>query len=84
MIFTLSKTDDRDSIHHTDIQRQFRENKVSFKYTKHHCFSEHALLMTVSEVKYKIILLTVNCNFVISESEKIKNKRVSIQLSNIT
>ena len=39
--------------------------------------------MTVSEIKYKTVLLTINYYFVISESEKIKNKRVSVQLSDI-
>ena len=39
--------------------------------------------MTVSEIKNEAVLLTINCYFVISESEKIKNKRVSVQLSDI-
>ena len=39
--------------------------------------------MTVSEIKHKAVLLTINCYFVISESEKTKNKRVSVQLSDI-
>ena len=39
--------------------------------------------MTVSEIKHKAVLLTINCYFVISESGKIKDKRVSVQLSNI-
>ena len=40
--------------------------------------------MTVSEIKHKAILLTINCYFVIPEPEKIKDKRVSLQLSDIT
>ena len=39
--------------------------------------------MTVSEIKNKAVLLTINYYFVISESEKTKNKRVSVQLSDI-
>ena len=39
--------------------------------------------MTVSEIKHEAVLLIINCYFVISESEKIKNKRVSVQLSDI-
>ena len=39
--------------------------------------------MTVSEIKYKAILLAINCYFVILKSEKIKDKRVSLQLSDI-
>ena len=39
--------------------------------------------MTVSEIKYKAVLLTINYYFVISESEKTKNKRVSVQLSDV-
>ena len=37
----------------------------------------------MSEIKHKAVLLIINCYFVISESEKIKNKRVSVQLSDI-
>ena len=39
--------------------------------------------MTVSEIKHKTVLFTINCYFVISESEKTKYKRVSMQLNNI-
>ena len=39
--------------------------------------------MTVSKIKYKTILLAVNYYFIISESEKIKNKRISMQLSDV-
>ena len=39
--------------------------------------------MTVSEIKNEAVLLTINCYFVISESEKIKDKRISMQLSDI-
>ena len=39
--------------------------------------------MTVSEIKHKAVLLIINCYFVISESEKTKDKRVSVQLSDI-
>ena len=37
----------------------------------------------MSEIKYKTVLLIINHYFVISESEKIKNKRISVQLSDI-
>ena len=39
--------------------------------------------MTVSEIKNKAVLLTINCYFMISESEKTKNKRVCVQLSDL-
>ena len=39
--------------------------------------------MTVSEIKNEAVLLIINCYFVISESEKIKNKIVSVQLSDV-
>ena len=39
--------------------------------------------MTVSEIKHEVILLAINCYFVILEPEKTKNKRVSLQLSDI-
>ena len=39
--------------------------------------------MTVSKIKYETVLLTINYYFMISESEKIKNKRVNVQLSDI-
>ena len=39
--------------------------------------------MTVSLIKHKAVLLTINYYFVISESEKTKNKRVSVQLSDV-
>ena len=39
--------------------------------------------MTVSEIKHKAVLLAINYYFVISESEKIKDKRVSVQLSDV-
>ena len=37
----------------------------------------------MSEIKYKTVLLTINYYFVILKSEKTKNKRVSVQLSDI-
>ena len=37
----------------------------------------------MNEIKYEVVLLTINCYFVILESEKIKNKRVSVQLSDV-
>ena len=40
--------------------------------------------MIVSEIKNETVSLTVNSNFIILKLEKIKNKRISIQLSNIT
>ena len=52
-------------------------------YTRNHCLSRHTSLMTVSEIKNEAVLLTINCYFVISESEKIKDKRVSVQLSDV-
>ena len=39
--------------------------------------------MTLSEIKYETVLLIINYYFMISESEKTKNKRVSVQLSDI-
>ena len=39
--------------------------------------------MTVNWIKHKAILLTINDNLVISESEQVKNKEISMQLSNI-
>ena len=39
--------------------------------------------MTVSEIKNEAVLLTINCYFVISEPGKTKDKRVSVQLSDI-
>ena len=39
--------------------------------------------MTVSEIKHEAILLAINCYFVIPEPEKTKDKRVSLQLSDI-
>ena len=39
--------------------------------------------MTVSEIKNEAVLLAINCYFVISESGKIKDKRVSVQLSDV-
>ena len=39
--------------------------------------------MTVNWIKHKAILLTVNDDLVISESEQVKNKGISMQLSNI-
>ena len=38
----------------------------------------------MSEIKHKTVLLIINYYFVISESEKTKNKRVSVQLSDVT
>ena len=43
--------------------------KDGSEYAENHCFSEHASLMTVIGIKDKVILLAVNCYFVISESE---------------
>ena len=37
----------------------------------------------MSEIKYETVLLIINCYFIISESEKIKNKRVNVQLSDV-
>ena len=37
----------------------------------------------MSEIKYETVLLTINCYFIISESEKIKNERVNVQLSDV-
>ena len=39
--------------------------------------------MTVNWIKHKAILLTINGDLVVSESEQAKNKRISMQLSNI-
>ena len=39
--------------------------------------------MTVSEIKNETVLLTINYYFVISESEKTKDKRISVQLSDV-
>ena len=39
--------------------------------------------MTVNWIKHEAILLTINDDLVISESEQAKNKRISMQLSNI-
>ena len=39
--------------------------------------------MTVNWIKHKAILLTINDDLVISESEQVKNKGISMQLSNI-
>ena len=39
--------------------------------------------MTVNWIKHKAILLIINDDLVISESEQAKNKRISMQLSNI-
>ena len=39
--------------------------------------------MTVNWIKHEAILLTINDNLVISEPEQIKDKRISMQLSNI-
>ena len=39
--------------------------------------------MTVNWIKHKAILLTINDDLVISESEQVKNKEISMQLSNI-
>ena len=39
--------------------------------------------MTVSEIKHEAVLLTINCYFVILKSEKIKDKRISVQLSDV-
>ena len=40
--------------------------------------------MTLSEIKYETVLLIINYYFMILESEKTKNKRVSVQLSDVT
>ena len=84
MMLTLSKSDNESSTHYADVYKRFRTVKREFKYTKNHSFSRHTLLMTVSEIKYETILLTIDCYFIISELEKVKNKRVSLQLSDIT
>ena len=39
--------------------------------------------MTVNWIKHKAILLTINDDLVISESGQVKDKRISMQLSNI-
>ena len=39
--------------------------------------------MTVNWIKHETILLTINDDLVISESEQAKNKRISMQLINI-
>ena len=39
--------------------------------------------MTVNWIRHKAILLTINDDLVISESEQVKNKGISMQLSNI-
>ena len=39
--------------------------------------------MTVNWIKHKAILLTINDDLVISESEQAKDKGISMQLSNI-
>ena len=39
--------------------------------------------MTVNWIKHEAILLTINDDLVISESEQVKNKKISMQLSNI-
>ena len=39
--------------------------------------------MTVNWIKHKTILLTINGDLVISESEQAKDKEISMQLSNI-
>ena len=39
--------------------------------------------MTVNWIKHKTILLTINDDLVILESEQAKDKKISMQLSNI-
>ena len=39
--------------------------------------------MTVNWIKHKTILLTINDDLVILKSEQVKDKRISMQLSNI-
>ena len=39
--------------------------------------------MTVNWIKHEAILLTIDDDLVISESEQVKNKEISMQLSNI-
>ena len=39
--------------------------------------------MTVSEIKNEAVLLIINCYFVILKPGKIKDKRVSVQLSDV-
>ena len=39
--------------------------------------------MTVNWIKHEAILLTIDGDLVISESEQVKNKGISMQLSNI-
>ena len=85
MILALSQTDNESSVNYADVQDRFRDRefkKIS-EYIRDHCLSRHTSLMTVSEIKHETILLTINCYFVILKSEKIKNKRVNLQLSDI-
>ena len=86
MVLALSQTGNGSSANHADIQGTFRDRgfKEVPEYTRDHCLSRYTSLMTVSEIKHKAILLTINCYFVIPEPEKIKDKRVSLQLSDIT
>ena len=85
LFYTLhdSDTDNENSTHHADVHKRFKAVKRDFKYIKHYSLSEHILLMTVSKIKYETIFLTINCYFMILKSKKVKNKRVSLQLSDI-
>ena len=71
---------DESSINYVDIQERFInwEFQKILKYTRNHCLNEYTLLITVSEIKHKTVLLTINYYFVILELKKIKNKRVSV------
>ena len=85
MVLALSQTDNGSSANHADVQGTFRDRglKEVPGYTRDHCLSRHTSLMTVSEIKHEAILLAINCYFVILKPEKIKDKRVSLQLSDI-
>ena len=85
MVLALSQTDNGSSANHADVQGMFRDRefKEVSGYTRDHCLSRHTSLMTVSEIKHEAILLAINCYFVILKSEKTKDKRVSLQLSDI-
>ena len=66
-----------------DVAPSETEFKKILKYIRNYYLSRYTSLMIVSEIKYETVLLTINYYFVISESEKIKNKRISVQLSDI-
>ena len=85
MVLALSQTGNGSSANHADVQGMFRNRgfKEVSGYTRDHCLSRYTSLITVSEIKHEAILLTINCYFVISEPEETKDKRVSLQLSDI-